>query len=65
MYYIKKGREEDLGKITDEIMELLPQLRETFFIKLKNCKIINVHFENYNLLFSFSLMDINFIYLFN
>ena len=57
MYYIKKGREEDLGKITDEIMELLPQLRETFFIKL--------HFENYNLLFSFSLMDINFIYLFN
>ena len=37
MYYIKKGREEDLGKITDEIMELLPQL-ETFFIKLKNEK---------------------------
>ena len=37
MYYIKKGREEDLGKITDEIMELLPQLK-TFFIKLKNAK---------------------------
>ena len=38
MYYIKKGREEDLGKITDEIMELLPQLKETFFIKFKNAK---------------------------
>ena len=38
MYYIKKGREEDLGKITDEIMELLPELRDIFFIKLKNAK---------------------------
>ena len=38
MYYIKKGREEDLGKITDEIMELLPELRDDFLRKLKNVK---------------------------
>ena len=36
--YKKQSREEDLGKITDEIMELLPELRDDFLRKLKNVK---------------------------
>ena len=36
--YKKQSREEDLGKITDEIMELLPELRDNFLRKLKNVK---------------------------
>lgn len=36
--YKKQSREEDLGNITDEIMELLPELRDNFLRKLKNVK---------------------------
>ena len=36
--YRKKSMEEDLKKITEEIQELLPELRDTFFLKLRNAK---------------------------
>ena len=36
--YKKKSKEEDLQKITKEIKELLPELKDIIFIKLKNGK---------------------------
>ena len=36
--YRKKSMEEDLKKITEEIQKLLPELRDTFFLKLRNAK---------------------------
>ena len=39
--YKKKSREEDLQKITKEIMELLPELKDIFFEKLKKTQMQN------------------------